>query len=325
MTGAGVVFSVIFLVTSTRVVNQYVIPPQQFYNNNNCAPSLESSSAQAAERTAATEDHSWFVDVKSRGLNPLWNGDDGQLCRDGNWNHVCACMIVLERKRVSFCSAAKVASTAIRDYFLHVAEGDVKVDETMQYPIHQAPWPYLHMIRPELRKRLVSSLQDEWTSVFFMKHVIDRFVSGYLDKVVHDCKTPDREGLAIHYYDQYGFSCNNHTHFESFVGFMETVPHMETHFGPQTTFCEFGRYPYTHLIFADEGLTGKLRNLSFAIGANFTPPSKKTANHKTGSKMKAVELFRGRKDLLRRVLDMFEVDCRAVPNACDVSELLRQI
>lgn len=193
------------------------------------------------------------------------------------------------------------------------------------YPIHQASWTFLRDVSAETRKFLVTGASSEWTQVVFMKNAVQRFVSGYLDKVVMECKLPHNKAHVHHYYEPFGFSCVRHKNFEEFIAFMESVPQMEGHFAPQTFVCQYQKYPFTHLIYVDQDLNNHLRNLSKHLGVTFKPPPQHAASHKTGSETKMIELFKGRKDLLQRVLNIFEQDCRILPELCNVTELLRSI
>mgnify|MGYP004180724737 CR=1 FL=1 len=76
------------------------------------------------------------------------------LCTEGNYNPLCTAVIVLTRQRVTFCSAAKIASTTIRSFFLKVADGDVAVPAKAMYPVHQANWTFLKQVPITLRDQL---------------------------------------------------------------------------------------------------------------------------------------------------------------------------
>jgi hypothetical protein len=260
--------------------------------------------------------------------NELWSEN---MCTLERWSPLCTSVIVLERQNVTFCSAAKVASTAIRSYFFNIADGDVAIPPDAKYPIHQASWTFLKDVSQDLRKQLVtgnysnSALPPQWTQVIFMKHVVQRFVSGFLDKVVSDCSKPYDPSYAIYFYEQFGFSCEKHQNFEEFITFMESVPKMETHFAPQSFLCQYGQYPFTHLIFVDQKLNQKLANLSGHLGVNYHSPDHNTASHKTGSERKMARIFKGRKDLLQRVLNIFEQDCKLIPKLCEVEALVADI
>ena len=156
---------------------------------------------------------------------------------------------------------------------------------------------------------------------------MERFVSGYLDKVVHDCESNEsiRPDLAINFYVQFGFSCEKHTDLGEFVSFMETVPKMEGHFHSQTTLCSLGIYPYTDIIRVDENLTSNLEALSSKLGVKSPEMKKITSRHHTDSKSKLLDLFRGRPHLVGRILEIYKEDCTAIPEACDVKSVMASI
>jgi len=287
------------------------------------------------DRTAVLETEEWKSFFKSfskpliklpphpTSQRTLWS-DDRPLCQN-NYSPICVSTIVLEKHHVTFCSAAKVASTAIKSYFFQISDGTVEVKSDSKYPMHQASWTYLKDLPTNELKTLVIgnyNTSAEWTQVVFLKNVVRRFVSGYLDKVLRECSLPESDDYVFHAYEEFGFSCEKYSNnFEEFITFMESVPKMEGHFAPQTFVCEYEKYPYTHLIYADDEMNNRLGDLSHLLNVTYNPPKKASA-HKTGSEKKMVELFKGRKDLLQRVLDIFEEDCKLLPKLCDVSDLL---
>ena len=247
------------------------------------------------------------------------------LCKGGSRpSLLCHHVTVLPQQKVSFCLAAKVASTSIRDYFFKIAEGSLVIPDGARYGVHNANWTRFAQLDPPTRKELLMSA--EWTHVFFWKPVLDRFVSGYLDKVVNDCKKSNfmsDSNLAIKYYNQYGFSCEKHQDLESFVSFMEgvTAPRMEGHFAPQATLCGVEKFPYTDIIVANESLNANLKVLSKKLGVEHPEKSQHTTSHKTGAKYEMISLFEGKQELIGRILKLFEEDCKQIPKACDVKNV----
>ncbi len=235
---------------------------------------------------------------------------------------ICHEVFVVAKGRVTFCSAAKVASATTKMYFYGVADGDLVIPEGARFGAHDANWIRFHMLDEEARRDVIKS--PNWTHVFFWKKVLERFVSGYLDKVVHDCKVQDyiKPHLAIHHYVQYGFSCEEHTDLEAFISFMETVPSFEGHFHAQAPLCSLGKYPFTDMISADETLSDSLKALSEKLGVEHPMEDKSTSTHSTKAKAKMVALFKDRPHLIQRILDMYKVDCENIPGACNVDELM---
>jgi len=245
----------------------------------------------------------------------------------------------MERKKLTFCSAAKVASTAITEYFYGIADGEVTIPANARYGAHQANWTYLKDVPVDLRRSLVTGEgiqsarginrddmqnSDEWIQVVFLRHAVERFVSGYLDKVVADCNKKFNPLHAIHFYDEFGFSCEKHQDFEEFITFMENVNKMEGHFEKQTVVCETSRYPWTKFVWIED-LDDFLPKLSEVLGKEYKPPSKRSKSHATGSSEKMLKLFQGRKYLLDRVLKIFDQDCKEMPKMCDVQNILPKI
>ncbi len=240
-------------------------------------------------------------------------------------DHVCWELHVVGNKNVTFCSAAKVASTTTSQYFVDISDGLFDIPKNAKYGVHEADWERFGEMDGYARDIIINSPQ--WTHVFFWKHVLERFVSGYLDKVVHDCENYEsiEPHLAISHYIQYGFSCKKHKDLRKFVGFMETVPQFEGHFHPQTPLCNVGKYPFTDIIRVDENLNSKLEALSSKLGVKHPAMQEKTSRHRTGSKNKLVDLFKGRPRLVKRILKLYSDDCKTIPEACDVKDLMAQI
>jgi len=175
-----------------------------------------------------------------------------------------------------------------------------------------------------MRKAALENESEEWTHVFFWKHVVERFVSGYLDKVVKICNrnVTIAPQMVVSHYVQFGFSCDEHVDFEEFVLFMETVPKLEGHFAPQTPLCNIQKYPFTEIIRVDENLSLKLVDLSSKLGVEHPAENGQSRRHRTGAKEKMVDLFKGKAYLIDKILDMFHEDCANIPEACDVDDLM---
>jgi len=238
---------------------------------------------------------------------------------------VCHEVFIVKSKQATFCSAAKVASTTTKQYFYDISDGEMTIPEGARFGVHEANWKKFGKLSHEARKWVLEN--EDWTHVFFWKHVLERFVSGYLDKVVYDCKKDptDKPHLAIHHYLQYGFSCEEHEDLEAFVTFMETVPKFEGHFAPQTPLCNVDRFPYTDIVRVDENLSERLKNISFKLGVEHPEENIKTTKHKTEAKEKMVAIFKDRPHLIKKILNMFKEDCERIPQSCDVEEIMAAI
>ena len=266
--------------------------------------------------------HIWGL-PRDQNANELANWK-ANVC-DSIKDNICWEVRIVPRKKVAFCSAAKVASTTTKQYFFNIAKGDVVIPDGAKFGVHEANWKRFGNLDGAARRFVLKS--PLWTHVFFWRHVLERFVSGYLDKVVHDCENNKsiKPHLAISYYIQFGFSCEEHKDLESFVNFMETVPKFEGHFHAQTPLCSLERYPYTDFIQVDEKLNVKLEALSSKLGVEHPELQKKSRRHQTGSKSKMVDVFQGKPYLVSRILGMFKEDCAKIPEACDVKDLMDAI
>ena len=91
-----------------------------------------------------------------------------------------------------------------------------------------------------------------------------------------------------------------------------------------TPICLVGRFPYTDVIYADEHLDENLRRLSERLGIDH-PHVEMGQKHSTGAKSKIPELFKGKAHLVLRLLKIFDEDCRVLPKACEVGELLSSL
>ena len=245
-----------------------------------------------------------------------------KLCSE-NKDPVCHHVIVLFKRKVSFCSAAKVASTTTYRYFFDISDGEVVIPKNARYGAHEANWTRLGSLDHKSRQNLLSS--PSWTRVVFLRNVVERFISGYLDKVVNDCRRFNdtqiaNSHLATSFYYQYGFSCEKHRNLESFLSFMETVPRMEGHFSPQSPLCNIQKFPHTDIIMADENLDTNLQHLSKRLNVYHPQADNKTSSHAQGAKTKMRDIFRGRRDLVDRILKLFDEDCISYPKACIVEE-----
>ncbi len=244
---------------------------------------------------------------------------------NGIKDSVCHEVFVVKSRQATFCSAAKVASTTTKQYFYDISDGEMTIPKDARFGVHEANWKRFGNLNQEGRKWVLEN--EDWTHVFFWKHVLERFVSGYLDKVVTDCKKDptDKPHLAIYHYIQYGFTCEEHEDLEAFVNFMETVPKVEGHFAPQTPLCNLDRFPYTDIIQADEHLSTRLKNISSKLGVEHPEEKKKTSKHKTGAKEKMVAIFKDKPHLIKKILNMFKEDCERIPESCNVEEILAAI
>ena len=174
-----------------------------------------------------------------------FKANDEDICRHSKFaekSHACYGAVVMQKQKVTFCSAAKVASTTIRDFFYQVADGEYVIPEGSRYGVHDINWHRLGELEYETQKEILNDESGSWVNIFFMKNVVERFVSGYLDKVVHECNNMDKlratepiahqPYAAMYHYKKFGFSCDVHQDFETFVDFMEGLEeqNMEGHF-----------------------------------------------------------------------------------------------
>eukprot|EP00551_Chaetoceros_affinis_P016177 CAMPEP_0203688042 /NCGR_PEP_ID=MMETSP0091-20130426/894_1 /ASSEMBLY_ACC=CAM_ASM_001089 /TAXON_ID=426623 /ORGANISM="Chaetoceros affinis, Strain CCMP159" /LENGTH=317 /DNA_ID=CAMNT_0050557493 /DNA_START=135 /DNA_END=1088 /DNA_ORIENTATION=- len=262
------------------------------------------------------------VKIKKKKLDSMWMS---HVCDEIPGDNVCHHVFVVKSKKVTFCSAAKVASTTTKQYFYDIADGEIEMPEGARYGIHEAQWKRLGSME---QGAISYILRDKnWTHVFFWKHVVERFVSGYLDKVVKVCekKKEIESHMVLHYYVQYGFSCEKHSDIDGFVSFIETVPKIEGHFAPQTPLCSVQKFPFTDIIRVDENFSSNLKKLSAKLRVKHPTEKESTSTHKTGAKDKMVDIFKGKPKLVRRILKLFEVDCVNIPEACDVQDLMAAI
>mmetsp|Transcript_19581 Transcript_19581/g.24697 ORF Transcript_19581/g.24697 Transcript_19581/m.24697 type:complete len:478 (+) Transcript_19581:102-1535(+) len=239
---------------------------------------------------------------------------------------ICHEVFVVKNRKATFCSAAKVASTTTKTYFYNIADGSITIPSYSRYGVHEADWRRFHSFDEEAQKYILHS--PEWTHIFFWRGVVSRFVSGFLDKVVHDCKNHEnvvKRSLAIHHYVQYGFSCEKHNDLEAFISFMETVPSHEGHFHAQSSLCSIGKYPFTDFIQVDKNLSENLKLLSTKLGVKHPSEDERSSSHSTKAQERMVQLFKEKPYLVQRVLDMFKVDCENIPHACDVDDLMAAI
>ena len=266
---------------------------------------------------------------------------DEDICRFskfGRKSHACYGALVLQKKKVTFCSGAKVASTTIKDFFYQIADGEYVKPEGILYAVHKIEWKRLCELEYETQKEILNDESGSWVNVFFMKNVVDRFVSGYLDKVVKECNKMDKKRknqprahqpyAAMYHYKKFGFSCDTHQDFETFVNFMVDLEeeNMEGHFFSQTVLCDVRRFPYTDIIFVDQDFSSRLETLAMKEGwVDLYKPNHRTKTHSTRSHEKMVELFKGKRYLLDRILDLFHPDCRVFPAACNVDELVAKL
>lgn len=71
----------------------------------------------------------------------------------------------------------------------------------------------------------------------------------------------------------------------------------------------------------DDHFDAKLRGLSERLGVDYHDGDAKTRKHSTGANKKMVDIFRGKKGLIDRILNLFHEDCRLLPKACHVDDL----
>jgi hypothetical protein len=232
-------------------------------------------------------------------------------------------MFILSKKKVTWCQPAKVASTSTKKYFYDIADGEVEFPEGALYGIQETNFQHLRELPIGTQKWVKKT--EEYVQVFFARNVVERFISGFLDKVIIECNKPKwDESYVYNWYINkgYGFSCEKHQDLEAFISFMETVPRMEGHFHAQAPLCMLKTYPYTDIIFVDDYFNENLRALSKRLGVSHpTGDEKQTRKHSTGAKTKMANMFEGKEYLLDRILKLFDQDCRLIPNACDVDEL----
>ena len=143
---------------------------------------------------------------------------------------VCHHVFVVKSKKITFCSAAKVASTTTKDYFFRISDDKIVIPPDAKYGVQEANFTRLGELDVDYQRDIV--LSDRWNHVIFIRNVVERFISGFLDKVIHDCKVGLTKNVAISHYVQFGFSCEKHTKLEPFISFMEDlgVGKMEGHF-----------------------------------------------------------------------------------------------
>ncbi len=269
--------------------------------------------------------HTVLEKVLTQSLSPLeqWKNS---VCDFTAPDSICHEVFVVEDINVTFCSAAKVASTTIKTYFFKITNSSIVIPENAKYGVHEANWTRFHMLNKDTRVKVLTS--PDWTNVFFYKNVLERFISGYLDKVVKECKkfnTTNAKRLAIGHYVQYGFSCEKHNDLEEFVSFMETVPQFEGHFHSQTPLCGVGRYPFTHIIQVNDTLTNSLEDLSVELGVEHPVEDKRSRGHSTGARDKLIGLLKDKLYLIPRILDLFKEDCKAIPNSCFVDDIIEAV
>ena len=238
---------------------------------------------------------------------------------------VCRKADVVFKRKVTFCSAQKVASSTTKDYFMRISDGEVIIPEGAKFGAHAANWTQLSAVDPSTRQSMMTS--PEWTHVFFIRNVLERFISGYLDKIQNGRCLEEPKTIVLAHYVELGFSCENKGKLGSFLSFLESLPtkEWESHFAPQTPMCNAKEYPYTDIIMADEHLNDKLKELSDKLGVPHPAENPKTSSHATGAKNKLMDIFLGKEQLIPRILNLFEEDCVMFPNLCDVDDLLQSL
>ena len=164
-------------------------------------------------------------------------------------------MFILSSPKVVWCQASNTASATTKNYFLKISDGQIFAPPNSKYPVFEANFERLRTRNLTDQKWVKTN--NKYTHVMFVRNVVERFVSGYIEKVVDDCKRKGKEPFAIDFYKQYGFSCDKHQNFEAFLSFMETVPQMESTFHAQASLCNLKTYPYTDIIYADNHFAKK--------------------------------------------------------------------
>lgn len=238
-------------------------------------------------------------------------------------DNICRQVVVVPKRHATFCSAAVEASATMKQYFFDIADGSVVIPKDAKFGVHEANWKRFGDIGADGREFIFRKPQ-EWTHVLTWNNVVERFVSGYLTKVVRDCKNNKntiKAHLTMSHYSKFGFSCEKHTELEAFIDFMEQVKekNFEAYFKPQTKLCGIGKFPFTDIFRVDQNLTSNLEALSSKLGV--THPEVKTY-HTTISKNKMADLFKGKPQLVNKILQMFKEDCAKIPQACDVEDLM---
>jgi hypothetical protein len=231
-------------------------------------------------------------------------------------------MFIIFSKKVTWCQANKVASTSTKDYFLKISDGEVEIPEGARYGVHQANFQKVRGLPLQTQKR-VKKNEDSYTQVLIVRNVVERFISGYLDKIIKECNEPVYDKTYVYnLYIKYGFSCEKHQDLEAFISFMETVPKMESHFNSQTSLCMLRTYHYTDIIYMDDNFDESLRDLSKRLGIDHPDADNKaTRKNATGAKKKLAGIFKHNEEWIDRILKIFERDCRLLPKACEVDEL----
>lgn len=302
-------------------VEEVVVPPP---------PTEEEATPEVPEEEDTVEDKQTAPEGALAGavhesvLDEEWAS---KVCNDIQAS-ICHQILVVNSRKATFCSAAKVASTTTKQYFYDIADrgsDGLIIPHSARFGVHEANWKrFAHLSKEE---RMSTMRSRKWTHIFFYRNVLERFVSGFLDKVVRECKQDptDKPYLAIYHYIQYGFSCEKHTDIEEFVNFIEKVVDLEDHFAPQTPLCDFPKFPYTDVIPTDKTLSKQLKSMSAKLGVEHPAEKKTTSTHKTGAKEKMVVMFKDKPHLIQKILNLFKEDCDNLPESCNVEDIMAEI
>mmetsp|Transcript_40458 Transcript_40458/g.60679 ORF Transcript_40458/g.60679 Transcript_40458/m.60679 type:complete len:312 (-) Transcript_40458:261-1196(-) len=305
-----------------NMYNNYADDMKNMYNNH---PNANTSSITNRNESKKKNNDDRELNLAAKQQATIAKQWRKEVCTPGHEDLVCHHVFVLTKRKATFCSAAKVASTTTKDYFYKISDGEVVIPPNARFGAHEGDWKRLAFIDDEIRQNVLHNRR--WTNVFFVRHVIDRFISGYLDKIKMGCAKPKRDQRVIDHYRPLGFSCEKHSNLEAFVTFLEGTPlrEWEGHFAPQVPLCNPNQFPYTDVIIADEHLNEKLEELSAKMGVEHPKGDKKTTSHGTGAKNMLVSIFKDQPELIERLLVLFKEDCDMYPDLCDVGDLHKAI
>jgi hypothetical protein len=230
---------------------------------------------------------------------------------------LCQKLRILRKKHLTVCCAGNVVSSTVNDYFNQIGRGKAVLPPGVQFRAETFKWTKLNEMDEKVQRDVFMSDSSDWTHVFLVRNVLQRFVSAYLDHVVRLCTGGFTSEMPIVHYARLGFSCESHSDLESFICFMESVPveKMEALFAPQTQQCGFReamRVNFTDIISVDHTVKESLSSLSKKLG--IAHPS--TSKNESTSSHDLVPLFKGREGLIMRILGLFEEDCKRFPTLC---------
>jgi hypothetical protein len=146
-------------------------------------------------------------------------------------------LFILKSKKVTWRQSCKVASTSTKKYFFNISYGEIEIPEGARYGVQKANFQYLRGFPLKTQKRV--KINEVYTQVLIVRNVVERFISGFLDKIINECNEPvwDETYTYKFYIKQgYGFSSEKHQDLKAFISFMETTtPKMEKHFDAQAS------------------------------------------------------------------------------------------